>query len=924
MVCALPHKLYFTDVNYGNLSNIKEAVLPMTKRIISTLLAIILSVSMCLAAFADNSLVIRENVIFDLQSYGILQGRGDGELALDESVTRAEFCTFVARLIRAPKVSYTDNFIDVNKNDWFAGDVAFLWGAGLVNGNELGEFRPNDNVTYTDAMKILVCALGYDVAAKEAGGYPNGYLSVGAKIRLNSGISADREDFLTRGAVVLMLHNALDIEILEPVSYGDSDITYGISGKTYRSLFATDTSSDSIYMSTGIVTADYYSYLLEPVSEIQPGEVQINGIIYNIGTTNTDKLLGMEIEYFYKEAKRGNPTIISSRMTDTNNIVPLKSGEIVNISASSLSFYDEEKNKETNLRLSDTLSIVKNYQLVDRPYVFSSGEDICKNGFVKIIDNTGDGIYDLLITEDYNSYRVEKVSENGLYLANNKLFNASPFVKINLDDDTVKIILENENGEKINLSDIKEDDVVSLLQNEDKSVLKCVKGKEAVFGNLTEMNAKELYIDNEAYTFDYYYSDTVRVGSDIIAYLDFRGKIIEIELDASLGKNYAYILESSSEEGLSGSFCLQVLIPGKLKPEIEIDDSNEDQIVEIPVLKAYNSSVDVLTFASKINYDGTVMTQSEYSSVFSSVNLNSSPELRLVSYRTNSEGLVTTIESTQRIGDGNYKVYNGYENVFGKEGTIPFAITEKSGVVCIPENAGTGFDSDNYYASLLINNGQRYQITGYNIDPETSVADIVVITAPMNLKTGDVISGKSKLAVLSKTSSVVDETDGEVKTKFEFWSEGKKMSFFVSPDSDAARMSSRMNFGDVFYYALDNVDEIYKISTCELGNLGGVLSFGERGSNDTERSILGTVTNIDYNIIDIYENRRVNRVTVSLGNGNSVASYDINRRNTPPVYIVETRTKTVKAGSIDDILIGDGDVFAHIKEYSLKGIVVVK
>jgi hypothetical protein len=912
-------------VNYGNLSNIKEAVLPMTKRILSIVLTVIFSVSMlATVAFADNSLVIHENVIFDLQSYGILQGKGDGDLALDDNVTRAEFCAFVVRLMRAAQVPYSDSFTDVSKNDWFAGDVAFLSGAGLVNGNELGEFRPNDNVSYTDAMKILVCALGYKIVAEESGGYPEGYISVGTKIRLNDGISANREDFLTRGAVVLMLHNALDIEILEPVSYGDTDLTYGLSGKTFRSLFSLDTNKDSVYMSTGIVTADYYSYLLEPVSEIQPGEVQINGRIYNIGTTNTDKFLGTEIEYYYKESKRGNPTIISSRITETNNVVSLNSDEIGSISLASLAFYDEAKNKEIQLRLSDTLSIIKNYQLTDRPYVLSSGEDICKNGFVKIIDNTGDGIYDLIITEDYNSYRVEKVSENGLYLADNKLFNASPFVKLDTEDDNAKIILENESGEKINLSDIKEDDVVSLLQSEDKSVIKCVKGKETVFGKLTEMNAEELYIDDKVYTFDYYYSDTVRVGSDIIAYLDFRGNIIRIELDDSFGKTYAYILESKSAEGLSGGFCLQVLIPGKLKPEIEIDDSNEDQIIEIPVLKAYNSSVDVLTLASKINYDGTGMTESEYSSLFSSVNLNLSPELRLISYRTNSEGFVTNIESTQRIGDGNYKVYNGYENVFGKEGTVPFGIEEKSSVVCVPENGGPGFDSDNYYASILINNGQRYQITGYNIDPETSVADIVVIKAPMDLKTGDVISRKSKLSVLSKTSSVVDETDGEVKTKFEFWSEGKKMSYFVSPGSDAARLASRMNFGDVFYYALDNVDEIYKISICELGNLGGDLSFGERGSNDTERSILGTVTNIDYNIIDIYENRRVNRVTVSLGNGNSVVSYDINRRNTPPVYILDTRTKTVKSGSIDDILIGDGNVFAHIREYSLKGIVIVK
>ena len=893
-------------------------------KILSILLTFCLAFgTLASVAMADNTLIIRENVIFDLQSYGILQGKGDGDLALGDNVTRAEFCAFVVRLMRAPAVPYAGNFSDVSPEDWFAGDVAALVGLGLVNGNERGEFCPNDNVTYTDATKILVCALGYSVVAEDAGGYPDGYLNIGTKIRLNSGISAGRDDYLTRGAVALMLYNALDIEIMEPVSYGQEDLTYGLSGKTFRSLFSLDTNDDAVYMAKGIVTADYYTYLLNPVSEILPGEVEINGRIYNIGNTNTGEFLGMEVEYYYKENGRANPTIISSRVTDETSVITLDAKEIEKLDASALTVFDKEKGKEADYKLSPSIRVIKNYQLLNAPYDFWSTDNLCKNGFVKMIDNTGDKAYDLIVVEDYKSYRVAKVSENGLYLADNKLFDGSPFVKMDTEDEDAKIILQNSEGEAITLSDIKEDDVVSLLKSEDKSVIKCVKGKDAIYGNLTEMNDEELYIDDTVYTFDYYYADNVSVGRNVVAYLDFRGNIVEIELDDSDDKNYAYILEAKQMEGISGGFCLQVLIPGKLKPEIQIDDSNEDQIVEIPVLKAYNKSVDVLTLANKINYNGESLTSGEYASAFSESVLDSSPELRVVSYRTNSEGLVTSIEPAARIGDGNYKVYNGYENVFGKEGTVAFGTTEKSGVVCVPENAGIGFNSENYFASILINNGQRYQVTGYNIDAETSNADLVVITAPMDLNAGDVIGSKSKLAVLSKISTVVDEADGDTKSKLEFCSEGKLMSYFVSPDSEAARTVNAMSFGDVFYYALDNTDEIYKISKCELGSLGPDLSYGDRGSNDTERSILGSITSIDYNIIDIFENRRVNRVTVSLG-GDTEVSYDINLRNTPAVYIVDTRAKTVKTGTINDVLIGEGSVFAHIKAYSVKGIVVVK
>ena len=213
------------------------------------------------------------------------------------------------------------------------------------------------------------------------------------------------------------------------------------------------------------------------------------------------------------------------------------------------------------------------------------------------------------------------------------------------------------------------------------------------------------------------------------------------------------------------------------------------------------------------------------------------------------------------------------------------------------------------------------------MNPDNSIADVVVITAPMDLKTGDIINSSSKLAVLSKISKVLTaygESDSEVKTKLEFYSEGKQMTYTIAEDSEASEIAENMMFGDVFYYALNNADEIYKLSICDLGQLGRELVYGDRGSNDTERSILGEIADINYNIIDIYENRRVNRLTISIGEGMEATSYDINRRNTPPVYVVDTKKKTVRVGDVDDIYVGGDAVFAHIKEYSVKGVVLVR
>lgn len=768
------------------------------KRFFSIVIAICLFCGISVSAVEDNTLVIREDVIFDLQSYGILQGGENGGFELDRNVTRAEFCAFVVRLIQAERLPYIDRFKDIAQSAWYAQDVSTLVGYGFINGNGYGEFRPNDNITCAEALKILVCALGYERQAEEAGGYPLGYQYMGATLKINKGVIAQPTAYLTRGAVVLMLYNALDIEILEPKSFGQ-DTSYQLSGKTYRSLFSSDENTEPIHMATGIVTANYYTFLLKPIASIKPDEVEINGTVYNAGKTNTAELLGVEVEYYYTENENGKPTIVNSRPTRRNEIVTVESEDIDYIDAKMLKYYDNEMNKVARAELSDSFCIMKNDQLMKKPYAFTTVGDICKNGFIRLIDNTGDGLYDLAIVEDYNSYRISKVSENGLFTANEKLFDGRRFIEMDTDEDSIKFILENATGEKINLSDIVENDVVSLFQSEDKSVLKCVKGLEAVSGHLTEIKDDgQIYIDDNSYKLDYYARNDVKIGDMVTAYLDFRGNVVELERDNSIAKNYAYIIESESAKGVSGTFYLKVLLPGKLKPQVEIDDSNEDQIIEVPVLKAYNHKVEVFTVAQRITVDGKGMSKEEYSQIFSPAKLNAAPDNRLISYRTNSEGIITSIESTKRIGDGNYKVYNAYENVFGKEGTKPFGITEDSAVVCVPSEGTENFDDDNYYASLLMNNGQRYEITGYDINPDNSNADIVVITAPMDLKVGDIINNSSKLAVLSKISTIYDESDDKEKTRLEFYSEGKRMTYTVAEASDAAAIVRGMKFGDVF------------------------------------------------------------------------------------------------------------------------------
>lgn len=193
------------------------------KRIISIAVAIILSLGCVVYAFSDidaNDKNLSEAV--DLMTkFGILNGYEDGTFRPNNEITRAEFSKVIIETIMTDeKVSGDEaKFIDVKENHWAKGYIYLSRKLGIVNGMTIDTFAPENNITYEQAVKMIVAALGYDKQASENGGWPTGYLAVAKDLDITKGILFNPTANATRGDVVLMLNNALNIEyyILTPV-----------------------------------------------------------------------------------------------------------------------------------------------------------------------------------------------------------------------------------------------------------------------------------------------------------------------------------------------------------------------------------------------------------------------------------------------------------------------------------------------------------------------------------------------------------------------------------------------------------------------------------------------------------------------------------------------------------------------------------
>ena len=179
-----------------------------------------------------------------LSSLSILNGYEDGTFGPEKDITRAEFAAVVCRALNmegsANGSKGATQFADVPADHWASAFIGYAAGLGIVNGYGDGNFGPEDNVTYEQAIKMLVVALGFEPMAARKGGYPTGYLVVGNTYGMTKGVKvAGDSAAANRGVVAQLTYNALDIPMMGQTGFG-TNVEYkvqdGNNGTKYTTL----------------------------------------------------------------------------------------------------------------------------------------------------------------------------------------------------------------------------------------------------------------------------------------------------------------------------------------------------------------------------------------------------------------------------------------------------------------------------------------------------------------------------------------------------------------------------------------------------------------------------------------------------------------------------------------------------------------
>lgn len=194
------------------------------KKLLKIVLVGVMVLSLCFSIVSANEIdTDLEHSVAELKKYDILKGDPDGNMRLEDNITRAEA---IALLIRANaelnEIAQNEVFdikFDDIKGHWAVREISFAEQNGLIDGTSKTTFEPERNVTNTEFIKMIVTLLGYKPLAEQMG-YPQGYVITANQRGITDGLNLNLDNDAVRGDIVKIIVNSLDVPMMVQSGFG--------------------------------------------------------------------------------------------------------------------------------------------------------------------------------------------------------------------------------------------------------------------------------------------------------------------------------------------------------------------------------------------------------------------------------------------------------------------------------------------------------------------------------------------------------------------------------------------------------------------------------------------------------------------------------------------------------------------------------
>lgn len=753
------------------------------KKFVASLLAMS-AVAASASAFAAVSADVEGTRYADsiqiLSALDIMTGDGDGNYRPNDTIIRSEVTKMIIHALgledAAASAKGLSKFPDVPTDHWANGYINIATSQGIVVGDDEGNFRPNDKITYAEAMTIIVRALGYEKPAESKGGFPQGYLVVGSDNGVNKNVSGSASTPVSRGDVAIMTKNSLEAKMMEMTGFGD-DIKYEVTDKTLLKDKLKVTKGE------GQISA-IQDTSLDGASNLAAGQIKIGDAVYDT-EQNFNNLLGYNVEFYLQDTdKSDNSVILALPKNEKNSTVTVNAKLFETVSSKNDSLILEYYKQESDAKTSH-ITLEKDAKLIYNGKHEPMSESILnmkdKSGKIVALDTDRNGKYDIVFVTEYKNIVVEEVT------ASSKIIDkyGAPAIKLDEDDEDLRYTLTKGYNE-IKLSDLNEYDVLSVAASKDEKLYSIVVTNASVEGKVTAVDSQGVYIGDKHYEIAANYDSEITMGTEGVFYLDVDGRIAAADTTVQVSNNYAYLVKAYA-------------------------DMNTDEVARFK-LYTKNGEEKVIEASEKIRFNG--KSGNLATAVVEKLNdENGATVKQLVTYGLNADGkLVSLNTANDKTASGeadenhftkNYVLkgakYNAKLNSLGK-----IKLSENTVIFDIPENAT---DSSDYSIAniSMFEDEQNYDVIVFDRTDDFFAKAVIVTNAAFQT------NADSAIAVVSKIVSAVKDTD-EITDKLYAYRDGVQTA--VNAESEGVLVNAAgqpLKNGDIIQYQTNAKGEISSV-----------------------------------------------------------------------------------------------------------------
>ena len=829
----------------------------------------------------------------------------DGYLAEDgtrtfkplDTITRGEFAKLLAvakiKDAAANLTATSSGFSDVDSDptvSWTIPYIDYAVKASIVNGYEDGTFRAKNTVSYAEAVKMVVCAMGYSSVIEKTEPWYNGYIQVAQQIGILKQAAGSADDAAPRGLVAQLIYNmTISDKVITVIPGGNTGTGSGSGGFVIKDNEKDEDEESVLGMVSAVFNQGVDGETGGSMDEIKLYDDSTGTeTTYKIGSYSIDNMyqyLGQYLDITYT-VKNSKNTIKSISTDGLNKTVEIDADDIETIDGSYVEYYKDSSTKVSRIPFENNLKIIYNG-------VGVSGVNSTKiknlldidNGTIKFVDGDDNGKYDTAYVSTYETFFVGTVESTSKTITDKYVKNGNVLKSIKLDMDPENIEFKNSAGTSAQFGSIRQNSVVSIAKpyDTDASYAKTtvIISTTTAQGTVNSISSDDVYeIGNKEYKASNYYKRLVEQdpaqamnrGDIVTCYLDREGKIVAISSTDTT--KYGYIVDvTPSESADKDDVKISMIVAGKstnstvaeytLKKTVRVNGKDGYSPRDIPGVLAESAKVindgssnkietgceDAAMYSQPIIFKTTSASGTVISSITTVAVGDESDFLEYSKGKTNgSVGL--------KYADGNSFKDSSNKSVFNMNFSTSSSSTAVSTkVFFVPLDRSEDKDGYTVYSSKpgKFTNGASFYVDAFNVNSNTHNAEIVVVYGGNALE----ITGNSKTIMIKKISDAVQNGENVKKIVYYDFTASKEVA--AEPlYTDGKVDVSDLNPGDIIKYeaksgAVALVEKIFANGTLynKAGSDGSQtaadwhISRTRPGSNDSYNAYYGVAYSTD-------------------------------------------------------------------------------